>query len=70
MSDTPTHDPLYKVRDACTYLSVSRSTIYNLFKDGELTAVDLRRPGSVRPDVRVRLSVLNDYIARHDRSKK
>ncbi len=67
---TPIHDPLLKMREAAEYLSVSRRTLYNLIADGELERVDLARPSSTRPDVRIRLSALNDYIDRNDRSKK
>jgi len=54
----PPTDPLLKVHEVARWLNVSRSTVYRLLDDGELSAI------RVRHDVRIAAGDVRDLIQR------
>ena len=51
-------------RSKCRYSSLSRSTLINMIRRGEIKALKLRRPGCIRGRVLILKSSLAEYLHR------
>jgi excisionase family DNA binding protein len=61
---------LLTVVHAAKTLCCSTDHAYRLISSGELSAVDIRQPGSVRPKIRVRSDEIDAYIERRTTNAK
>lgn len=63
-------DKMFTTRQVMDKLNVSKKQVYSLMKGGELKAMDISKPGSIRKRYRFHEEDVNKFIRRREVSGK
>jgi len=63
-------DRLLRIPEACAYLGVCRNTLLRMIEDGQVEAVDIRRPGGRYAILRIKAASLERPINPEDRIRE
>lgn len=70
MAAAPSLPRLLTIPETRALLGCSENHVYNLIADGELSTVDIARPGSRKPKTRVPENVARDFLDRRTTNAK